>query len=160
MNLDFSLAAEKLQRMLDGAILALPNVVLALLVVTVFVLIARAIRATAMRISRRSGQSRYAAIVLGRLAQWVVLLLGLLVGFSIVFPSLSAADLVGLLGIGGIAIGFAFRDIAQNFLGVCCCSLRSHSGWVTRLSLMSLRARSRTSRHAQPSSRPTTGGTS
>jgi small-conductance mechanosensitive channel len=35
---------------------------------------------------------------------------------SIALPSFQAADLVQVLGIGSVAIGFAFRDIFQNFL--------------------------------------------
>ena len=44
------------------------------------------------------------------------ILLGLLVAFSIVAPSFQASDLVKILGIGGVAIGFAFQNILQNFL--------------------------------------------
>jgi small-conductance mechanosensitive channel len=43
-------------------------------------------------------------------------LLGFLVGFSIVAPSFQAADLIKILGIGSVAIGFAFQNILQNFL--------------------------------------------
>jgi small-conductance mechanosensitive channel len=44
------------------------------------------------------------------------MLLGIFVGAAIAFPSISAADLFSVLGIGGVAIGFAFRDILQNLL--------------------------------------------
>jgi small conductance mechanosensitive channel len=40
----------------------------------------------------------------------------LLVAMSIVAPSFQAADLIKILGIGGVAIGFAFQNILQNFL--------------------------------------------
>ena len=43
-------------------------------------------------------------------------LLGFLVGLSIVAPSFQAGDLIKLLGIGSVAIGFAFQNILQNFL--------------------------------------------
>ena len=43
-------------------------------------------------------------------------LLGLLVALSIVAPSFQTADLIKILGIGGVAIGFAFQNILQNFL--------------------------------------------
>jgi small-conductance mechanosensitive channel len=55
-------------------------------------------------------------LVLGRLSQGVVILFGLFVALSIVIPSFQVGDLVQLLGISGVAIGFAFRDILQNFL--------------------------------------------
>jgi small-conductance mechanosensitive channel len=50
------------------------------------------------------------------LSQGVVILVGLFVALSIVIPSFKAGDLVQLLGISGVAFGFAFRDILQNFL--------------------------------------------
>jgi small conductance mechanosensitive channel len=40
----------------------------------------------------------------------------LLVAFSVVAPSFQAGDLIKILGIGGVAIGFAFQNILQNFL--------------------------------------------
>jgi small-conductance mechanosensitive channel len=44
-----------------------------------------------------------------------VVFLGLLVEFSIVAPSFQAGDLIKVLGIGSVAIGFAFQNILQNF---------------------------------------------
>ena len=35
---------------------------------------------------------------------------------TIVFPSVKPADLLATLGIGSVAIGFAFKDILQNWL--------------------------------------------
>ena len=35
---------------------------------------------------------------------------------AIVFPSVKPSDILGTLGIGSVAIGFAFRDILQNLL--------------------------------------------
>ena len=54
--------------------------------------------------------------MLGRLAQSANVLVGLFISLSIIIPTVKAGDLVQLLGISGVAIGFAFRDILQNFL--------------------------------------------
>ena len=116
MEFDFSLAAESIQRILNSGIRLMPSVVLGVAVILVFYIIARIVNSSVTRLTRRSGKSRYAGNIMGTLSQWTIVVIGLLAGFSVVFPSLSAADLVGLLGIGGIALGFAFRDIAQNFL--------------------------------------------
>ena len=50
------------------------------------------------------------------MAQWAIYLVAGLIALSIVIPTFKAGDLVQLLGISGVAIGFAFRDILQNFL--------------------------------------------
>jgi len=34
----------------------------------------------------------------------------------IAFPALGAGDIIGLLGLGSVAISFAFQDIFKNFL--------------------------------------------
>jgi small-conductance mechanosensitive channel len=44
---------------------------------------------------------------------WVA---GILLACIIAFPSLGLGDLIALLGLGSVAIGFAFQDIFKNFL--------------------------------------------
>ena len=44
---------------------------------------------------------------------WII---GVLVAAVIVFPSLTPAKILAALGLGSIAIGFAFKDIFENFL--------------------------------------------
>ena len=111
-----STAWEKVQGMLDGLIVMLPNIVLAAIVFVIFYFAARAIKSLVKRVTRRHRQARSLGLVLGRLSQGIIILVGLFVALSIVIPSFKAGDLVQLLGISGVAIGFAFRDILQNFL--------------------------------------------
>jgi len=42
------------------------------------------------------------------------MLLDLLIALTVVIPSMTPARLVSMLGLGGVAIGFAFKDIFQN----------------------------------------------
>ncbi|HHP7244363.1 MAG TPA: mechanosensitive ion channel family protein [Elainellaceae cyanobacterium] len=44
---------------------------------------------------------------------WVI---GILIACLIAFPDLGLGDLIGLLGLGSVAVGFAFQDIFKNFL--------------------------------------------
>ena len=44
------------------------------------------------------------------------MLLGVLVAVTVAFPSVTPAKLFSVLGVGGVAIGFAFKDIFQNLL--------------------------------------------
>jgi small-conductance mechanosensitive channel len=111
-----STAWDKIQSMSNGLIVMLPNILLAVLVFTIFFVAARAIKSAVRRLTRRHRQARSLGLVLGRLSQGIIILVGLFVALSIVIPSFKAGDLVQLLGISGVAIGFAFRDILQNFL--------------------------------------------
>lgn len=107
---------DRMQAIVNGIIILLPNVVLALIVFAIFFFVARAIKKIVRNLTRDRRQARNLGMVLGRLAQGTTILVGLFIALIIVIPSLKASDLVQLLGISGVAIGFAFRDILQNFL--------------------------------------------
>jgi small-conductance mechanosensitive channel len=114
--LDLDLSLFKLEELLSGFIAALPGIFLAAIVFAAFYGIGRAIRWVVRRTTEKRGRARTAGIVIGRLAQGLVLLVGLLVALSVALPTFKPGDVVQLLGIGSVAIGFAFRDILQNFL--------------------------------------------
>jgi small-conductance mechanosensitive channel len=118
MSFQESIAAawSKITGLIDSLIVMLPNMVLAGLVFIAFFFAARWLKKLVKRLTRRHRQARNLGMVLGRLAQGVVILIGLFVALSIVIPTFRAGDLIQLLGISGVAIGFAFRDILQNFL--------------------------------------------
>jgi small-conductance mechanosensitive channel len=102
--------------MINGFIAMLPNIALALFVFIIFLIIASRVKAVVKRLTRNRHSARNLGLVLGRLAQGIIILIGLFIALSIVIPTFRAGDLVQLLGISGVAIGFAFRDILQNFL--------------------------------------------
>jgi small-conductance mechanosensitive channel len=53
---------------------------------------------------------------MGRIAQGIIIVVGTLVAAAVSFPGFSPGNVVSALGVGGIAIGFAFKDIFENFL--------------------------------------------
>jgi small conductance mechanosensitive channel len=116
MNWDFSAALETLDAMGDNLIRLLPNIVVAVLIFLFFYFLGWIMRTIVRRLSARYRRNFNLAKVLGRLTQFIVVLLGLLVALVIIFPTFSPAQLIQLLGLGSVAIGFAFRDILENFL--------------------------------------------
>ncbi|PSB42203.1 mechanosensitive ion channel protein MscS [Chamaesiphon polymorphus CCALA 037] len=116
MSTEISAVWNKIQDMANDFIILLPNIVLAIIVFSIFFFIARTLKRLVRRLTRDRRQAHNLGLVLGRLAQGAMILVGLFIALSIVIPSLKASDLVQLLGISGVAIGFAFRDILQNFL--------------------------------------------
>ncbi|KAM3094737.1 mechanosensitive ion channel family protein [Phormidesmis sp. 146-35] len=114
--IELSVIWSKLQEMVRGFLALLPNIVLAIVVFIIFFFVGRSIKRIVRRATENRRRARNLGLVLGRLAQGSIILVGLFVALSIVIPSLRAGDLVQLLGISGVAIGFAFRDILQNFL--------------------------------------------
>ena len=105
-----------LHGMLWSTLHTLPYIVLALIVYAIFHLAGRALRNIITRVATRHEQQHNVGLVLGRLVQGATMLLGVLVALVIAIPSFKPVQLVQLLGIGSVAIGFAFRDILQNFL--------------------------------------------
>ncbi|MEA5595099.1 mechanosensitive ion channel family protein [Rivularia sp. UHCC 0363] len=109
-------AWDRTQLLIDNTIARLPSILLAIVVFIVFFFVARAIKQTIRRLTRNRRNARSLGMVLGRLAQGITILVGLFVALTILIPSFKVSDLVQLLGISGVAVGFAFRDILQNFL--------------------------------------------
>ncbi|HVN92644.1 MAG TPA: mechanosensitive ion channel domain-containing protein [Terracidiphilus sp.] len=102
------------QNMGSGFIDRVPALVLAIAVFFLFYLLSRLLaRVITKTILRRRAN---VALVFARLVAGATIMLGLLVSISVVAPSFRASDLIKILGIGGVAIGFAFQNILQNFL--------------------------------------------
>lgn len=116
MNTETSALLKQMQTMVNNFVVLLPNIFLALIVFVLFIFVGRQIKRIVKHLTRHRRYARNLGMVLGRLAQGATVLVGLFISLSIVIPTLRAGDLVQLLGISGVAIGFAFRDILQNFL--------------------------------------------
>ena len=116
MTVDLSRVETQIQAMINAVIGSIPNLIVALVVLTVFLLLARIAKNFAIRTGKRYGHSVSLGLLAGRLIQWVFGLTGVLIAISVVAPSFQAKDLINMLGIGGLAVGFAFKDIFQNFL--------------------------------------------
>lgn len=105
----------KLDTWLDGLMRLLPNIAVALVVLLLAWGLARLIgwmvRRTAGKHDRQNLGEVGAALL-----KWAVLIAGVMLAITIVAPSITPADLFAGLGIGSVAIGFAFKDILQNML--------------------------------------------
>jgi small-conductance mechanosensitive channel len=109
------MAWTKIEQLITGLISLLPNLGLAVLLFSILFVGSRWIKFFIIKISSARGYSNL-GLVLGRLTHWTLISISLLVVLTIVLPSFHAKDLIQILGIGSVAIGFAFRDILQNFL--------------------------------------------
>jgi small-conductance mechanosensitive channel len=94
----------------------LPLLLAGLVVFLIFWGLAVSVRRTVETIAKRRSDFPSAATALGRLVYFALLLLGVMLASTVAFPSISPAKLFSALGIGGVAIGFAFKDILQNLV--------------------------------------------
>ncbi|MGH6665696.1 MAG: mechanosensitive ion channel family protein [Pseudolabrys sp.] len=111
----FALVQQTLDGWRDQFLLMVPNLVAALLAALIFLMLAWGIGAVLRHAVRRAG--RYdLAHMLASFAFWVTLFLGALVVMTILLPSMRPVDIFASLGIGSVAVGFAFKDILQNWI--------------------------------------------
>ncbi len=112
---EVSAAWRTVDDMIDGFFALLPKLVLAVLVFVALWFIAKGARAVVHRVTPGPVDSSI-GIVLGRLTYYALTTVGFFVALSVVAPGVGLGELITLLGIGGVAIGFAFQDIFQNLL--------------------------------------------
>jgi len=112
MNSIFGKFWDAAHRMVDSFIGRLPALIVAAIVFVLFYGLSLFLTRVVRRATRRR---QNLGVVFARVAGGLTILVGFLVSFSIVAPSFQAADLIKILGISGVAIGFAFQNILQNF---------------------------------------------
>ena len=99
-----------------GIVATLPTLAIALFIVFLTWIVARfAVRISDMVVGRTQIRPSLKNLVdtLVRLGIWLI---GLFAAAVVVVPDLTPASLLAGLGIGAVAIGFAFQDIFENFL--------------------------------------------
>ncbi|WP_116473788.1 mechanosensitive ion channel family protein [Zobellella maritima] len=115
VDVDPGVILERIDSWVDGGIRLLPNIFLALVVLALFYGLGVLGRRLIRRQTARRGRENLGE-VLGGFIKWAMVLLGFLLAATIVIPTLNPGDLIAGLGVGSVAIGFAFKDILQNWL--------------------------------------------
>jgi small conductance mechanosensitive channel len=115
-TINFLGAWQTILNLINGTIGALPNLLLAFVIFFAFYITGKRTNTIVRTMTDKRQKARNAGIVLGKLAQSAVITAGILVALTTIFPSFQPGSLIQLLGIGSVAIGFAFHDIFQNFL--------------------------------------------
>ncbi len=112
---DAGIIWQTLRDMGNGFLTQLPYIVLGIVVVGVFVVIARIVKRVVHTAGEKTRLDITLADLLGRLASLLIIIFGVFVAAVVVFPAFKPGDLVAGLGITSVAVGFAFKDVLQNF---------------------------------------------
>lgn len=95
--------------------LLLPNIMAGILILLLFLGFSYAIKRLVDAYFAKRDR-----VDLGRLLSdvvfWFLAILGALIALTIIMPSVQPVNLISGLGLGSLAIGFAFKDILQNWL--------------------------------------------
>jgi small-conductance mechanosensitive channel len=110
------LVQSKLTDWLEGLVVMLPNLVLAALIVVGFWLLAKLVRRLADRLMIRFFQSSTLQRLISTILYITIVLIGAFTALSVLHLDKTVTSLLAGAGILGLALGFAFQDIASNFI--------------------------------------------
>jgi len=106
----------QLQSMAESFVTTLPSLVIALIVLIITWLIAKFAVRIADAITGKSSLRPSLKNLIDTLVKLAIWLVGLMLTMIIMLPGFTPTSLIAGLGIGAVAIGFAFQDIFENFL--------------------------------------------
>jgi len=103
------------RQMGSSLVARLPYLLFALIAFVIFLVIARILKSVLITAGERTRLDITLAELLARIVSAATIIFGLLVAAVIIFPTFRPGDLIAGLGITSVAIGFAFKDVLQNF---------------------------------------------
>ncbi|MBB4077608.1 small-conductance mechanosensitive channel [Lewinella aquimaris] len=106
---------EKIDSWVDGLVRLVPNILVGIVVLFIFIFVARFVARTFERRTVDKNRENLGRVA-GGFIKWVIYVIGFLIAATIVVPTLNPGDLIAGLGVSSVAIGFAFKDILQNWL--------------------------------------------
>lgn len=111
-----SILIDRVKAMVADFVRTLPQFAIALLVLVFTWFVAAVVRAIVRRIASEAGIRPSLGALFITLAGIVVWIFGILVALAVLLPGVTAGSLLTVVGFGSVAIGFAFKDIFENFL--------------------------------------------
>lgn len=107
----------KLESWLEKITAMLPNLILAIFCFIIFFNLARLARRLSARVISKAVEDISIQRLLTQLVYYLCLSIGVFVVLEILELDKAVTSLIAGLGVVGIALGFAFQDIAANFIG-------------------------------------------
>ncbi|MBT8098402.1 MAG: mechanosensitive ion channel family protein, partial [Gammaproteobacteria bacterium] len=102
--------------MLEAAVTHLPMMAIGLFVLLLSWIAARLASAGIARLTKRAGMRRSLTELFAKTIYIGVWVAGIMIASITVFPSFTPGKILTALGLSSIAIGFAFKDIFENFI--------------------------------------------
>lgn len=112
----YNLIIEKIVHWAENLVSMLPNFILALLALILFVVLAKIARRIFLKLLYRTVQNKELDELLAKILYVTIIIVGAFVALSILNLEKTVTSLLAGAGIIGLALGFAFQDIATNFI--------------------------------------------
>ena len=107
---------EKLQSWLETIVTMLPNILVAVIVVLVFYQLAKFVRNIFIKTLKKISRNEAVNDLVRKAIFLVIVVAGTFIALGILNLDKTVTSLLAGLGILDLALGFAFKDIAANFL--------------------------------------------
>lgn len=128
INEAYNLIAGKLEAWIDTLIQMLPNLAVALLVLIAFYVTGKLIRNAIGKLLSKVTNNRTIINLLETIVGVMIIGIGIFIALSILKLDGAVTSLLAGAGIIGLALGFAFQDIASNFISGIILSIRHPFG--------------------------------
>ena len=128
INDAYNLVTDKLENWIDTLIQMLPNLALALIVLIVFYVVGKMIRNAIGRLLSKATDNRTIINLMETIVGVLIVGIGVFIALSILNLDGAVTSLLAGAGIIGLALGFAFQDIASNFISGIILSIRHPFG--------------------------------
>ncbi len=115
---------EKLSNWLQDLVIMLPNLLVAIVVMLVFVVAAKFGSRLIAKLLSKTSSNRQINSLLSSICYLAILCTGLFVALGVLKLDKTVTSLLAGVGIIGLALGFAFQDLAANFMAGILMSLR------------------------------------
>ncbi len=120
----YALITDKVASWINVLVTMLPNLLLAALIVMIAVVAARVVSRLMHRMLRSVSQNSTINGLLGTMVHFAVLAIGFFIALGVLNLDKTVTSLLAGAGIVGLALGFAFQDIAANFISGVIMALR------------------------------------
>ncbi len=128
LNHAIHLVTTKLQLWMKQFIVMLPNMAIAIMLLVITIFLARLIRRGAEKLLGQISQSPALVNVVATLVHISALVVGVFFILSVLNLDKTVTSLLAGVGIIGLALGFAFQDLAANFISGVIIALRKPFG--------------------------------
>ncbi|PAU93755.1 mechanosensitive ion channel protein MscS [Aliifodinibius salipaludis] len=124
----YSTLTEKLMNWLETTIAMLPNLVVALLILIAFFILGRLVRRGAKHMLEKTTSNKTIINLMETIVGVLIIGVGFFIALSVLKLDGAVTSLLAGAGIIGLALGFAFQDIASNFISGIILSIRHPFG--------------------------------
>ncbi|WP_435979787.1 mechanosensitive ion channel family protein [Psychrobacter sp. DM4] len=114
--LTYQAIAETANDLISSFVERIPYFVAALIVMIIFWLLSKVFKKVVRKLLGNRSSHQNLVKVFQRVGGALIIFIGFMIAMVIALPGFTPAKLIGALGIGSVAIGFAFKDIFQNLL--------------------------------------------